>query len=209
MGTSSVDVTLSVVSAVVAVVFVGAAARRRHDRAACGAHAAMAVGMIGMFVPAIDVVPSTAGVVVFALIAAWFVVRWVHGESVSGGWAESTHLVVAPAAMAVMYLTMLSGSGMGAGMDMGSGTATGSGAGSSPLLTGLQLVLAAYFLFYAGALGVRLVRPGAGRSGRPPEGDGGVATAAPPTAGLVVTRAVTVAHVVMCLLMTVMFVGAS
>jgi Domain of unknown function (DUF5134) len=87
----------------VAAVFAVLAARSRCGRQAAGAHALMGLGMAAMFFPWGVPVPPLVGTGVFAAIAAWFGGRLLCGVPTGPGGAA--HLVVAPAAMAAMYLS--------------------------------------------------------------------------------------------------------
>ncbi len=215
MSSDWTDVIMAAASGVVAVVFLVAAVRAHCERLACLAHAAMGLGMVGTFVPALDVVPGPAGALVFAAIAAWFLGRWLRGHLPAGGRGEAAHVVIAPAAMAVMYLEMggaADGGTMDAAMGSGSGTAMSTGSGS-PLLGAGLLVLVAYFLWYTGVLARRLIRTESGDGDRPgvvgpaPSG-AAMVTVAPGGTRSVAAEVVTVAHVVMCVLMAVMFLGS-
>lgn len=220
-----VGVVLAVAGAAVAIVFLVAAAQARHDRVACLAHGSMGLGMIGMFDPAVDVVSSTVGLVVFVLITVWFLVGLRRGGVPAGGRVEGIHLVVAPAAMALMYVLMISTTAAGpaamthrgdAGADgADTGMSPGSG-GMSTLLTVLSIVLVAYFVGYAAVLVARLVRrPSAAGIGDAvmdepviTAGESGAGAAAPTITRSGLATVVTLAHVAMCLLMAVMFLGA-
>ena len=61
----------ALLSLAVAGVMAAAALGRREDRSACLAHAAMSLGMAGMFAPWGDPVPGPVGAVIFAVIGAW------------------------------------------------------------------------------------------------------------------------------------------
>lgn len=175
----------ALLSLVVAGVMVVAAAGRRGDRTACLAHAAMALGMAGMFAPWGDPVPAPVGAVVFAVIGAWFAARRLRGEQADG---DAPHLVVGPAAMIVMYLGMdhhavaATPDGGTAG-HAGHGPALAGGSGG-PVLAALLLALAGYFVWHTWATAVRA--PGASAPGRSP---------------------VRIGHVVMSALMAVMLFG--
>ncbi|MEN3269432.1 DUF5134 domain-containing protein [Pseudonocardia sp.] len=222
MTSSWLNTTMALASAVVAAVFLVAAARARHDRLACLAHSVMGLGMIGMFAPQVDVVPSTAGALGFAVIGGWFIAQWLRGGAQGGGTAAATHLAVAPTAMVVMYLEM--GSSNASGMDMNSGAATAASAHSghdmamgpgsgSPLLGAALLVLAGYFLWYAWILAGRLIpaRPGVGVNDDAVPAADPDATAvvlAPTLTRLSAAEVLTVTHLVMCMLMAVMFLSS-
>lgn len=202
------NVICAAASAVVAVVFLAAVAGSCRDRSACSAHAAMALGMMGMFVAGLDVVPTVAGVVVFALITCWFVARWMRDGTPPGGRAEAAHLVVAPAAMVLMYLMMaVAPTG---GMEMGPGAAPGmdTTAASAPLFGGLSIVLIVYFVGYSWVIIGRLTRGPVIDDADDVPAVLGSATAVTTVARPRAARTVAVAHIVMCLLMAVMFTGS-
>lgn len=183
------------------VIFLLAAARRPAERLGCLAHALMGVGMAGMFSPWGDPVPAAGGALVFGLIAAWFAAAALRTGRL--GMTESVHLVVGPAAMVLMYLTM--GSVHGRSMHAGSmpAAAAPGQTGGSPLLSAVALALIGYFVWYAWILAARLPRP------QGPSVDGvavdGVAVAV--RARVTTTQVVVGAHVVMCVLMALMFLG--
>jgi hypothetical protein len=199
-----VNALLAVISLGTGVVFVQAAARRPAGRFCFLAHALMGLGMAGMFSPWGDPVRPGAGALVFVVIAAWFGAQLLRTGRV--GPTGSIHLVVGPAAMVLMYLTMGSmGSGDMAGMTMADPAHAGhsmtmGGGGGSPLLSAVSLGLVGYFAWYAWLLSASLRRPVA-----PTSNDATVAVAAP---AVVTTRVVVGAHVAMCVLMAVMFLGA-
>jgi hypothetical protein len=176
----------ALLSLAVAGVMMAVAPARRGDRSACLAHAAMALGMAGMFAPWGDPVPGPVGAVVFAVVGAWFAARWLRrGEQADD---DALHLVVGPAAMIVMYLGMdhHAGAPTPAGEvagHVGHGSALAAG-GGGPVLAALLLALAAYFVWHAWATA-------------PP-------SRAVTTAGWSPVR---VGHVVMSSLMAVMLLG--
>jgi hypothetical protein len=94
---------LATLSLGVAVVFAAYVVRPRCGRLAAATHAVMGLGMAAMFSPWGDPVPPPVGVVVFAGLALWFGARLLRGVPAGAGGAA--HLVVAPAAMAAMYLS--------------------------------------------------------------------------------------------------------
>ncbi len=164
-------------SLAVAAVFAALAARRHRG---AGAHALMGLGMAAMFSPWGDPVPPLLGAGVFAAVAAWFGGRLVRGVPTGAGGAA--HLVVAPAAMAAMYLSHGHG---------------GHHAGTVALAA-LWLGLAGYFGWHAVANAGRLQQARAVAAG-----DGVVV--APPAPRLWVEPG---AHVVMSGLMAAMFLTA-
>lgn len=131
---------LATLSLGVAAVFAVLAVRPRCGRPAAAAHALMGLGMADMFAPWADPVPPLLGAGVFAAVAAWFGGRWVRGAP--AGPAGAAHLVLAPAAMAAMYLSRGHG-----GHHVGS-VATAA----------LWLAFAGYFGWHAGAGAGRLQR---------------------------------------------------
>jgi hypothetical protein len=188
-----------VISLVVAVVFALRMIRSSDDRTADAAHVLMGLGMAGMFAPTGDPVPAPLGLVVFAAIAAWFTARLLRGDSGRAGGAA--HLVVAPVAMAFMYLAM--DTTMAPDMEATAETASSGHAGhltgatdtgvGAMLLAALSLVIAAYFVWHTWDVAGRAPRAPAAN----PEG---------PTGRLALaTRAVPAAHVAMSGLMASMF----
>src|SRR3954451_5360052 len=99
---------LATLSIAVAGVFAAYVARPRCGRWAAATHALMGLGMAAMFSPWGDPVPPVPAAGVFAAIAIWFGARLLHGAPAGAGGAA--HLVVAPAAMAAMYLSHAQGS---------------------------------------------------------------------------------------------------
>src|SRR5690242_16143425 len=97
---------LATLSLGVAVVF-AAFVRPRGSRSAAAAHVLMGLGMAAMFSPWGDPVPPLFAACVFAALALWFGARLRRGTPTGPGGAA--HLVVAPAAMAAMYLSHASG----------------------------------------------------------------------------------------------------
>ncbi|MBN9098594.1 MULTISPECIES: DUF5134 domain-containing protein [unclassified Pseudonocardia] len=202
MGSTWVNALLAGIGLGAGAVFLLAAARRPAQRPGCLAHALMGLGMAGMFSPWGDPVPPVAGALVFVVVAAWFAAALLRTGRV--GLTESTHLVVGPAAMVLMYLvpmghaptdtTVVDPAHAGHTMTMGGG-------GGSPWLSAVALGLTGYFVWYAWILAGRL-RPAAPTA----SGGGTVAVAAPALA--TGTRIVVGAHVVMCGLMAVMFLGS-
>jgi Domain of unknown function (DUF5134) len=169
--------TLSLVIAAVFAVFV---VRPHRGRLAAGAHALTGLGMAAMFWPWGDPVPPLLGAGLFAAVALWFGERLLRGVPACPGGAA--HLVVAPAAMAAMYL----------------GHLRGGHHAESVAVAALWLGLAGYFGWHATTSAIR--GPQARMSGA---GDGAVI--APPIMRLRVERG---AHVVMSGLMAVMFLTA-
>jgi hypothetical protein len=164
-------------SLAVAAVFAALAVRRHRG---AGAHALMGLGMAAMFSPWGDPVPPLLGAGVFAAVASWFGGRLVRRVPTGAGGAA--HLVVAPAAMAAMYLSHSHG---------------GHHAGAVALAA-LWLGLAGYFGWHAAAGVGRLQQVWVG-----PAGEGAVV--APPARRLWVEPT---AHVVMSGLMAAMFLTA-
>jgi hypothetical protein len=164
----------------VAVVF-AALVRPRCGRSAAAAHVLMGLGMAAMFSPWGDPVPPLLGASVFAALALWFGARLLRG--VLAGPGGAAHLVVAPAAMAAMYLSHGHGGHHAGGV----------------LLAALWLALAGYFGGHAAASAGRVQRAWAGV----PAGDGVLVAA--PVQRLWVEPG---AHVVMSGLMTAMFLTA-
>lgn len=203
MSSTWVNALLAATSLVVGAIFLRTAARRSHERLPCLAPALMGIGMAGMFSPWGDPVPATAGTLVFVVIAAWFGAQALRTGRLR--LTESVHLVVGPAAMVLMYQTM---GATTAGSDVtemadpahaGHSMTMGGSGGGSPLLSALALALIGYFVWYAWILAGRLPQTTA------PASDG--------AAVVVRTRVTTVqvvigAHVVMCVLMAVMFLGS-
>ena len=134
------------------------------------------------------------------MIAAWFAAAAIrHTGAVRG---SAVHLAVAPAAMAVLLAHGRPRTGLGppggrsAHAGHGAAMATDSG---SPLLTVLMVALAGYFVWYAWTLAA---------PGGEPSTTGAVrATAATVTAPATVLAG-RIAHITMCALMAVMFLGA-
>lgn len=140
-------------------------------------HVVMAAAMVAMLLPAtVDLVPPTAGLVLFAAVtAAWVAALLVLrarrrplGALVGGArcCAHPAHLALINLAMVVMYAGMLPASGAPAMAGMGDMAGMGGmpAAAPSPLLTVLGVGLAAYLLVHAGAgvvsvVGVRAPRP--------------------------------------------------
>ena len=147
---------LATLSLGVAVVFAAFVVRPRCGRLAAATHALMGLGMAAMFSPWGDPVPPSVGVCVFAALALWFGARLLRGVPTGAGGAA--HLVVAPAAMAAMYLSH------GHGGHHAGGVA----------LAALWLGLAGYFGWHAAASVGRVQQAWAGV----PAGDGAVV--APP-----------------------------
>jgi uncharacterized protein DUF5134 len=172
---------LATLSLGVAVVFAAFVVRPRCGRLAAATHALMGLGMAAMFSPWGDPVPPTVGVCVFAALALWFGGRLLRGVPTGAGGAA--HLVVAPAAMAAMYLSH------GHGGHHAGGVA----------LAALWLGLAGYFGWHAAASVGRVQQAWAGV----PAGKG--ALVAPPVRRLWVEPG---AHVVMSGLMAAMFLTA-
>lgn len=194
MGSTWVNALLAGTGLGTGLIFLLAAARRPAAHLGCLAHALMGFGMAGMFSPWGDPVPPAAGAAVFAVLTAWFGARLVRTGRL--GLTESTHLVLGPAAMVLMYLSPMGHRAPDATEPAQAGHAMAMGGGGSPWLSALALGLMGYFVWYAWTL--------AGRLRVPPEpGVGPVAVATRPF-----TQVVVGAHVVMCVLMAVMFLGA-
>jgi uncharacterized protein DUF5134 len=172
-------VLLATLSLGVAVVFAGFVRPCCCGRLAAATHTLMGLGMAAMFSPWGDPVPPPVGAVVFAALALWFGARLLR-EVPAGG---AAHLVVAPAAMAAMYLSH------GHGGHHAGGVA----------LAALWLGLAGYFGWHAAASVGRVQQAWAGV----PAGEGAVV--APPVRRLWVEPG---AHVVMSGLMAAMFLTA-
>ena len=167
-------------SLVVAAVFAVIVVRPHCGRLAAGAHALMGLGMAAMFSPWGDPVPPLLGAALFAAVALWFGERLLRG--VPAGPGGAAHLVVAPAAMAAMYVGHLGGGHHA----------------ESVAVAALWLGLAGYFGWHAATSAIR--DPQARMRSA---GDGAVI--APPTRRLRVELA---AHVVMSGLMAAMFLSA-
>lgn len=171
---------LATLSLGVAAVFAAFVVRPRCGRSAAAAHALMGLGMAAMFWPSGDPVPPLLGAGVFAALALWFGARLARG--VPAGPGGAAHLVVAPAAMAAMYLSH----------ELGGHHASG------VAIAALWLALAGYFGGHAAAGAGRVRRAWAGAPG-----DGVVI--APPRRSACVEAG---AHVVMSGLMAAMFLTA-
>ena len=172
---------LATLSLGVAAVFAVLVVRPRCGRLAAGTHALMGLGMAAMFSPWGDPVPPLPAAGVFAAIAVWFGARLLRGAPTGAGGAA--HLVVAPAAMAAMYLSH----------------AHGSHHAGAVAIAALWLGLAGYFGWHAAASVGRVQQAWAGV----PAGEG--ALVAPPVRRLWVEPG---AHVVMSGLMAAMFLTA-
>jgi len=166
--------TLSLAVAAVFAVFV---VRPHCSRMSAGAHALMGLGMAAMFSPWGDPVPPLAGAGLFAAVAAWFGGRLLRG--VPAGPGGAAHLVVAPAAMAAMYLSHIGGGHHA----------------ESVAVAALWLGLAGYFGWHTVTSAVRVQQ-------LPMRGAGVGTVIAPPI------RRLWVAHVVMSGLMAAMFLTA-
>lgn len=187
---------LVVCSLLVGAAFVAQAVMADRDRAACWAHALMGLAMAGMFWPSGDPTPTAAGVLVFAVIGAWFAALWLR--SGSGRVDGPAHVVVGSTAMVLMYLTHGGGAHVGGGEHAGHavhGGAAASVGGSGALLAAAGLLLTGYFLWHAWELLAR-------------RSDPDVTASAPGTTSLRGRlRTEPAAHVAMSLLMAVMFLG--
>jgi hypothetical protein len=192
MGSTWVNALLSAISLGTAGVFVIAATRRPAGRPSCLAHALMGIGMAGMFSPWGDPVPTVVGALGFTVVAAGFGARLLR----SGRQAciDSAHLVVGPLAMVFMYVAM---GPTTEPMHVGHAMAM---SGRSWWISATALGLMGYFVWYAWTLIGRLRGPAPAVSGN---GAVAVSTPAVTLAGIVVG-----AHVMMCTLMAVMFLGA-
>jgi Domain of unknown function (DUF5134) len=168
---------LATLSIAVAGVFAACVARPRCGRSAAAAHALMGLGMAAMFSPWGDPVPPLVGAGVFAAVAAWFGGRLARG--VPAGPGGAAHLVVAPAAMAAMYLSHGFGGHHAAAVT----------------LAAVWLALAGYFGWHATASAGRARQAWTG-------GQATGAVLAPPARRLCVEPG---AHVVMSGLMVAMF----
>ena len=173
-------VLLATLSLGVAVVFAGFV-RPRCGRLAAATHTLMGLGMAAMFSPWGDPVPPLVGAVVFAALALWYGTRLLRGVPAGAGGAA--HLVVAPAAMAAMYLSHGHGGHHASGL----------------VLAALWLALAGYFGWHAVASVGQAQRAWT----RVPAG--AAALVAPPVRRLWVEPG---AHVVMSGLMAAMFLTA-
>lgn len=169
---------LATLSLVVAAVFAAYVVRPRCGRLAAATHALMGVGMAAMFSPWGDPVPPLVGAGVFAALALWFGAR----RGVPTGAGGVAHLVVAPAAMAAMYLSH------GHSGHHASGFA----------IAALWLTLAGYFGWHAVVSAGRVQQAWVGA---PADG----VVLAPPARRLCVESG---AHVVMSGLMAAMFLTA-
>jgi hypothetical protein len=172
---------LATLSLGVAVVFAAFVVHPRCGRLAAATHALMGLGMAAMFSPWGDPVPPLPAAGVFAAVAVWFGARLLRGAPTGAGGAA--HLVLAPAAMAAMYLSH----------------AHGSHHTGTVVIAALWLGLAGYFGWHAAASVGRVQQAWAGV----PAGKG--ALVAPPVRRLWVEPG---AHVVMSGLMAAMFLTA-
>ena len=161
-------------------------------------HGVMGLAMAAMFSPWGDPVPAWAGAVAFAVSGAWFA-SIALGAGPSR--AEARHLVIASAAMVVMYLTSAysaDASGAPAGGGHAAHGLPGSGGVhgvSGVLIVALSLVLAGYFVWRAWTCTERSRVPVAD-----PETTVAVRTRT-------ATRVAPVAHAVMSAAMAAMFLG--
>ena len=172
---------LATLSLGVATVFAAFVVRPQCGRLAAATHAVMGLGMAAMFSPWGDPVPPAVGVCVFAALALWFGARLLRGVPTGAGGAA--HLVVAPAAMAAMYLSH------GFGGHHAGGFA----------IAALWLALAGYFGWHAVASAARVQQAWVGAPAN------GVLMIAPPARRACVESG---AHVVMSGLMAAMFLTA-
>jgi hypothetical protein len=172
---------LATLSLGVAAVFAVLVVRPRCGRSAAATHALMGLGMAAMFSPWGDPVPPLPAAGVFAAVAVWFGARLLRGAPTGAGGAA--HLVLAPAAMAAMYLSH----------------AHGSHHTGTVVIAALWLGLAGYFGWHAAASARRVQQAWVGAPAR----DGAVV--APPRRRLWVEPG---AHVVMSGLTTAMFLTA-
>ena len=162
-------------------------------------HGVMGLAMAAMLSPWGDPVPAWAGAVAFAVSGAWFA-SIALGAGPSR--AEARHLVIASAAMVVMYLTSAysaDASGVPAGGGHPAHGLPGSGGVSGVsgvLFVVLSLVLAGYFVWHAWTCTERTRVPVAD-----PEPTVAVRTRT-------ATRVAPVAHAVMSAAMAAMFLGA-
>lgn len=159
-------------------------------------HGVMGLAMAAMYSPWGDPVPAWAGAVAFAVSGAWFA-SIALGAGPSR--AEARHLVIASAAMVVMYLTSAysahtapAGGAHAAHGLPGSGGVHGV---SGVFFLALSLVLAGYFVWHAWTCTERTRVP--------------VADPASPVAvrTRTATRVAPVAHAVMSAAMAAMFLG--
>jgi hypothetical protein len=159
-------------------------------------HGVMGLAMAAMYSPWGDPVPAWAGAVAFAVSGAWFA-SIALGAGPSR--AEARHLVIASAAMIVMYLTSAysadtapAGGAHAAHGLPGSGGVHGV---SGVFFLALSLVLAGYFVWHAWTCTERTRVP--------------VADPASPVAvrTRTATRVAPVAHAVMSAAMAAMFLG--
>jgi Domain of unknown function (DUF5134) len=171
---------LATLSLGVAAVFAAAVVRPRCGRFAAATHALMGLGTAAMFSPWGDPVPPLVGAGVFAALALWFGARLLRGVPTGAGGAA--HLIVAPAAMAAMYLSHGDGGHHAGGF----------------AIAAVWLALAGYFGWHLVASAGRVQRGWVG-----PPADGVVI--ARPAQRLCVESG---AHVVMSGLMAAMFLTA-
>ena len=136
-------------------------------------HVLMGVAMAGMFVAALNPIPSGVWEVVFSAIVAWFV--WRSAAYVTGRDARPhaqghmhhvshypTHVVMA---FAMLYMYLAPAAASGAAMSGGGGMSMGSSSGASPNYAVLPLL----FLFILLAAGIwEADRAGRFRRGRKP-----------------------------------------
>jgi hypothetical protein len=106
-------------------------------------HATMGFGMAAMFVPAADPLPRPAWLVAFAVTGAWFAGVAVRAGT---GRGEPAHHVVSAGAMTFM---LLAHAPTAAAVHAHRGVVAADGGSATLLLTGLALLLAAYFVAHA------------------------------------------------------------
>ena len=165
----------------VAAVFLAHGVRQRADRGVSLAHALTGLAMAGMFSPWGDPVPAGPGAALFAVLAAWTGVRTLRGLTPQ---RTGAHLVIASAAMVLMYLLRPADAGH---------AAHGDAPGLAGLLAvALALLSAGYFGWHAWTCAER-ARPAPARPGAP---------------AVSALRTEPAAHVVMSGLMAAMFLTA-
>ena len=183
------------------------AVRRVGDRVASLTHAAMGVGMAGMFAPWGDPVPAWLGTATFTVLGAWFAASALRGAR-----GAAVHLAISAAAMVLMYLTH---HGAPAGATAAGGHAghhSGGGAAGTAVLP-VALLLAGYFAWHAWtcvdrARTSRPTPPGPTPPGATPQD--AVVDAADAAGATAVRSRVGVeplAHATMSVLMAAMFLG--
>jgi hypothetical protein len=140
-----VALVVGLACAVVALVHLSrlAVPARGRDAVSDGAHAAMALGMVAMAFPGVDILPSAAWTAVFVLVGAWFAA--VALRTATFGGAAGQHVVGAVA----MLFMLQAGHAPDAAGSAGHAAHGGGSAGSMGLTAIAALLLAAYFAWHA------------------------------------------------------------